>query len=133
VQSGADGVGEQDVVGRVRGGGPVREGVLRIRRRYARLEPVQTEPDRDGRQPGGQVVDVGVGAVQAQPRLLGDVLGLGVVAEDASGQADEAGALGAEGIGDGRLDAVGLGDGRLLGSRVRRLPHAHLTSRASGM
>jgi len=79
VQGEADGVGERDVVRRIVDGLPEFDVVHGYR--GAGAQPVQAQPGGHRRQPGRQIADRGVGPVQPQPRLLHDVLGLGVVAE----------------------------------------------------
>ena len=56
----------------------------------AGAQPVEAQPGGHGRQPGRQAVDLGVRPVQPQPRLLHDVLGLGVVAEHPARDRDQA-------------------------------------------
>ncbi len=84
-QGGAHGVGRDRLLGRIRF---VRIDRLRhlvdgaLPTGGAGLEGVEADPRHDGGQPAVEVVDaVGLGAVQAQPRLLHRVVGGGVVAE----------------------------------------------------
>ena len=56
---------------------------------------VQAQPRHDGRQPGGQVVDV-VGAGEPQPGLLQHVVRIGLRAEYPAGDRGQPGALGVE-------------------------------------
>src|SRR5699024_1898613 len=53
-------------------------------------QPVQAQPGGDGGQPGGEVLDVLVRALQPQPGLLDDVLRLARVRQDACGERDQA-------------------------------------------
>jgi hypothetical protein len=93
-----DGVGEERLL---LGVGPVlptddRLGHVHVERllatRLARAEHVERDPRHDRRQPAGQVVDSpGVGAAQAQPRLLQRVVGLAHRAEHPVGHRSQAG------------------------------------------
>lgn len=107
LQRDADRVGERDHLGGVIGGIRVGLGDLEVllRHRRALPESVEAESRRHGRQPGGQAVDLGARALQPQPRLLDDVLGLGVVTEHLGGDAGETRPLGLEA---GRQEFFGL-------------------------
>ena len=63
------------------------------------LQPIQTQPGRHGGEPGGQVLDLRVRALHAQPRLLDEILGLDAVADHARRQAHQPWTLGLEGVG----------------------------------
>ena len=54
-------------------------------------EPVKAQPGRHRRQPTGKVGDLLIGAVEPEPGLLDDVLGLRLVPQHPSGEADKAG------------------------------------------
>jgi len=83
LQCDAHRVGQSELVGRV-GRRPADVDLLHGYRDLG-PQPVQAQAGGDGRQPPRQVLDVGARAVQAQPRLLDDVLGLGRVAQQATG------------------------------------------------
>lgn len=62
-----------------------------------RFQPVETETDGDSGQPGREVRDRLARPVQPQPGLLGDILGLGRVAQHSCRERDEPRAFGGEG------------------------------------
>jgi hypothetical protein len=97
VEGNTHSVGERDVVGRV-GDRLARADVVHGDW-CARAQPVEAQTGGHGGQPGRKAVDLGVGHVQPQPRLLHDVLGLGVVAEHPAREPHQAWSLGFESLG----------------------------------
>jgi len=92
LQRDAHRVGQSDLVGRV--GRRLADVDLLHGQRGLGPQPVQAQPGGDGGQPPRQVLDVGAGAVQAQPGLLDDVFGLGRVAQEAAGDTQQSRSLG---------------------------------------
>ena len=89
----------------------------RLAPRPARPEHVEADPPDDRRQPGPQVLDLaGVGAAQADPRLLDGVVGLADRAEHPECHAAQVGAVGLEAIGEPVLVVHAVTFLRLVGS-----------------
>lgn len=108
LQGDPDRLGQGDLVGRVHGrvaptAAPTVHEVVRpevgVRQRRARSQAVEAQAAGHGRQPAGEVLDLRVGAVQPQPGLLHDVLGLARVAEHPARHGHQAWAFGLELLG----------------------------------